>query len=172
MLSQQDFSHLRFRDLKVGDRFQLGERTLTREEIIEFASKHDPQPFHLDDAAARANPLFERMSASGWQTVLILQMLIADFWKQTKVRGLAGAGVEEIRWATPVYADEALHCEMEIEMVRASASRPGLGLMTMSGTVKKADGRLATLLRITGVFENDGATASNAVEPGACVEAD
>jgi acyl dehydratase len=146
---------LRFRDLKVGDRFELGERTLKRDEMLAFASKYDPQPFHLDDAAARAHPLFEHMSASGWQTVLILQILIADFWKKTKVCGLAGAGVEQIRWEAPVYADEPLRCEMEIEMIRPSASKPGLGLMTMRATVSKADGTLATLLRITGVFKND-----------------
>jgi acyl dehydratase len=153
-LSSQELSRLRFRDLKVGDRFRLGERTLTREEMIRFASNYDPQPFHLDDAAARAHPLFEGMSASGWQTVLILQMFVADFWKGTQVRGLAGAGVQEIQWATPVYADEPLLCEMEIEMVRPSATKPAIGLMTMRCTVKKSDGRLATLLRITGVFEN------------------
>jgi len=154
-VSLQDIRNLRFRDLKVGDRFDLGERVLTREEMIEFASKYDAQPFHLDDEAARAHPLFERMSASGWLSALILQNLIADFWKSTKVRGLAGAGVDQIRWETPIYADEQLRCEMEIEMVRASASKPELGLMTMCLTVKRPDGRLATLLRITGVFEND-----------------
>jgi acyl dehydratase len=154
-LSHQDLSQLRFRDLKAGDRFHLGERALTREEIMEFASRYDPQPFHLDDAAAKAHPLFERMSASGWHTALISQILIADFWKRTKVRGLAGAGVSEIKWATPVYSDESLSCEMELEMVRASASKPELGLIRMCVKLSKADGQLATLLRITGVFAND-----------------
>jgi len=155
VLSQRDLSQLRFRDLKVGERFHLGDCTLTREEMIAFASKYDPQPFHLDDAAASAHPLFERLSASGWHTALVLQNLNADLWKRTKVLGLAGAGVEEIKWATPVYADEPLHAEVEIEMVRPSASRPDRGLMTMRATLRKGDGQLATLLRITGVFAND-----------------
>lgn len=163
-MSQQDLSHLRFRDLKAGDRFELGEYRLTREEMIEFASRYDPQPFHLDDAAAAVHPLFERLSASGWHTVLILQGLIADFWTRTKVCGLAGAGVKEIQWASPVYAEEPLHCEMEIELVRASASKPDLGLITMCATAKKADGQLATLLRITGVFQNDRAGTAGARE--------
>jgi acyl dehydratase len=153
--SQRDLSQLRFHDLKVGDRFHLGDRTLTREEMIAFASKYDAQPFHLDDAAAQAHPLFERLSASGWYTALILQNLVADLWRRTKVRGLAGAGVEEIKWFVPVYADEPLHGDMEIEMVRPSASRPDRGLMTMRATLSKGDGQAATLLRITGVFAND-----------------
>lgn len=150
-----DIRNLRFRDIKVGDRYYLGDRKLTREEMIAFASKYDPQPFHLDDEAAKAHPLFERLSASGWLSALILQSLIADFWKGTKVRGLAGAGIDQIKWETPIYADELLRCEMEIEMVRVSASRPELGLMTMCVTVRKTNGQLATLLKITGVFEND-----------------
>ncbi|QCP50376.1 dehydratase [Trinickia violacea] len=154
-MSRKDVSQLRFRELKVGDRFHLGERTLRREEMIEFASKYDPQPFHLEDAATREHPLFERMSASGWHSALVLHLFIADFWKRTKLRGLAGAGVSEIKWATPVYAGEPLHGEMEIEMVRVSASKPGLGLVTMCATLHKADGQLATRLKITGVFESD-----------------
>jgi acyl dehydratase len=150
-----NLSELRFGDLKVGDRFDLGERTLTREEMIAFAAKYDAQPFHLDDGAAQAHPLFERLSASGWYTALILQNLIADLWRRTKVRGLAGAGVEEIKWFTPVYADEPLHGDMEIEMVRPSASKPDRGLMTMRATLTNGDGQPATLLRITGVFAND-----------------
>jgi acyl dehydratase len=150
-----DPSQIRFGDLKVGDRFDLGVLSLSRDEMLAFASKYDPQPFHLDDAAARENPLFERMSASGWQTVLALQIRIGDFWKRTKVRGLAGAGVQEIQWARPVYADEVLHCVMEIEMVRRSATKPDRGLMRMRCTVSKADGEPATMLRITGVFGTD-----------------
>lgn len=150
-----NLNQIRFRDLKVGDRFDLGERTLTREEMIAFASRYDAQPFHLDDGAAQAHPLFGRLSASGWYTALILQNLIADLWKRTKVRGLAGAGVEEIKWFTPVYEGEPLCGHVEIEMVRTSASKPERGLMTMRATLDKLDGRPATLLRITGVFAND-----------------
>jgi acyl dehydratase len=154
-LSDQELAQLRFRDLRTGARFHLGERALTREEMIAFASRYDAQPFHLNDAAARTNPLFERMSASGWHTALVLQGFIADFWKRTSVRGLAGAGVSEIKWGSPVYADEVLRGEMLIETVRASSSRPELGLITMRTTLHKPDGQLATLLRITGVFANE-----------------
>jgi len=155
----EQIARLRFQDLQVGDRFDLGERTLTAAEMIEFAARYDPQPFHLSDEGAQSHPLFERMSASGWFSALILQSLIADFWKRTKVRGLAGAGIDEIRWVTPIYAGETLHCEMEIQMLRASASRPERGLMTMRNTVSKADGRLATVLNITGVFAIHGEAA-------------
>lgn len=156
-MSPQDFSKLGFCDLKAGDRFSLGERSLTREEMIEFASKYDPRPFHLSEEAARAHPLFEDLSASGWLTVLILQEQVVRFWERTKVRGLAGAGVDGIKWELPVYAGEVLNCELEVEMIRVSASKPQLGIMTMCLRASKQDGRLATLARITGIFENDGA---------------
>jgi acyl dehydratase len=155
VVQNKNYSKLRFRDLKEGDRFDLGVHVFSLEEMIAFASKYDPQPFHLSDEAARASPLFERTSASGWLSVLKLQTLIADFWKSTQVRGLAGAGVDQIEWAAPTYADEPLHSVMLVEMVRPSASKPQLGLMRMCVTLSKEDKQLATLLRITGVFEND-----------------
>lgn len=151
----KNYSTLRFRDLKVGDRFDLGTHALTLPEMLAFATKYDPQPFHLNDEGAHANALFERTSASGWLSIMLLQKLIADFWKGTHVRGLAGAGVDRIEWATPTYADEPLQCSMSIEMVRPSVSKPHIGLMTMCVTLTKQDQQLATLLRITGVFEND-----------------
>ncbi|SCW99092.1 Acyl dehydratase [Pseudomonas sp. NFACC52] len=154
-MPMENYSKLRFRDLKVGDRFDLGTHALSLEEMLAFASKYDPQPFHLDDESARANPLFERTSASGWLSIMLLQKLIGDFWKATQVQGLAGAGVDRIEWAAPTYADEPLQCTMLLEMVRASASKPQLGLMTMCVTLTKEHQQLATLLRITGVFKND-----------------
>lgn len=153
----QDLSKIGFRDLKAGDRFPLGERTLTREEMIEFASKYDPRPFHMSEEAARAHPLFEDLSASGWLVVLVLQELLVELWQKTKVRGLAGAGVEGIEWKLPVYPNEPLSCEVEVEMIRVSNSKPHLGIMTKCLRASKKDGRLATVMRITGVYENDGA---------------
>lgn len=154
-MQNNKYSKLRFRDLKEGDRFDLGVHAFSLEEMIAFASKYDPQPFHLSDEAARAHPLFERTSASGWLSIMKLQILIADFWKGTQVKGLAGAGVDQIEWAAPTYADEPLHCVMLLEMVRPSASKPQLGLVRMCVSLSKQDKQLATLLRITGVFEND-----------------
>lgn len=154
-MHNKNISELRFKDLKAGDCFDLGVHTLSEQEMIAFAEKYDPQPFHLSDEGARENPLFERMSASGWLSIMKMQILIADFWKGTRVRGLAGAGVDEIRWPLPSYADEQLTCRLTLEMVRASQSKPELGLMRMRATFSKADDQIATMLRITGMFIND-----------------
>lgn len=143
---------LRFQDLQVGDAFDLGERVLSRAEVIEFASKYDPQPFHLSDEGAKGHPVFERMSASGWHSALILQERLGRFWSATRVQGLAGAGIDEIRWVTPVYPDELLRMAMTLDAVVVSASRPHLGRITMCSTVRKQDGSLATRVRMTGVF--------------------
>lgn len=141
-----------FHDIKVGDCFDLGQRSLSRAEMIEFASKYDPQPFHLSDEGVKDHPLFERMSASGWHTALILQERLGKFWGATRVQGLAGAGIEEIRWALPVYADEPLKLALAIERIAVSTTRPDRGRITMCSTVHKQDGSLATRVRMTGVF--------------------
>lgn len=150
--SHRGISELRFQDIRTGDRFDIDEQVMTREAMIAFASAYDPQPFHLDDRAAEASPVFERLSASGWHSALILQRLNSDFWARTKVHGLAGAGVDEIRWIMPVYVGDVLRCEMTVQMIRASASKPDRGIMTMRATAHKANGVVVTSLVITGVF--------------------
>lgn len=150
--SAQQIRALRFDDVRAGDSFDLGSRTLSAAEMITFASQYDPQPFHLSDEGAKGHPLFARMSASGWQTGIVLQNKLADFWRGTRVNGLAGAGIDEIRWVVPVYANEALHCHLVVEDVIKSASRPDRGRIKMKATAHKDGGALAMLLRITGVF--------------------
>ena len=148
---------LTFDQLRAGDRFPLGQQRMTREAIIAFASEYDPQPFHLDDAAAAASPIFERLSASGWHSALIMNMMIDRFWKGTAVRGLAGGGVDEIRWIEPVYPDDVLTGTVEVVSVRPSASRPERGIMTMRTTLHNQHQRPVATMVITGVFARDAA---------------
>jgi acyl dehydratase len=154
-MDRPDLAQLRFQDLRVGDVYEVGELTLGREEMMAFASQYDPQPFHLDDEAARANPLFKELSASGWHSVLRMLMLLSDFWSRTQVQGLAGAGVQEIQWQTPVYAGERLRISFEIESLRVSASKPDRAIMRLRGRATKADGQVATVICITGMFANN-----------------
>lgn len=151
--SDDQISTLCFEDLHAGDCFNLGSFTLSAEEIIRFASQYDPQPFHLSDEGARANPLFERMSASGWHTGLLLQGKLSELWQRTRLNPLAGAGIDEIRWVVPTYPDEVLHACLIIEEVAPSKSRPNMGRIKMKATLHKDGDILALLLRITGIFE-------------------
>ncbi|WP_156681291.1 MaoC/PaaZ C-terminal domain-containing protein [Sphingomonas profundi] len=143
---------LRFDDLAAGMRLRLGTITLTREEAIAFAARYDPQPFHLDDAAAAENPLFGRLSASGWHTVVTMQILLGRYTKQAGLLGLAGGGVEDMRWVRPVFPPETLTVLLEVVAVRPSRSRPERGVLTMRTDALDDAGALAATLTVTGIF--------------------
>lgn len=155
MTPRSDLSTLRFDDIQAGDRFPLGEHLMTREDVIAFAEKYDPQPYHLDDAAVIDHPVFERLSASGWHTVMVTQLLLDRFWKGTPVRGLAGLGVDDIRWIRPVYPGDVLRAELAIVACRRSKSRPERGIITMRVTAQNAAGEDVITLSMGGIFAAD-----------------
>ena len=119
-----------FEDMPVGRVDRFGSIAVTREEVIDFARKFDPQPFHLDDAAAAANPLFGRLCASGWHTAAMGMRMTADYWETLGGRAiLGGAGIDELRWLKPVYPGDTLRCECDVIDARPSASKPHLGIV-------------------------------------------
>lgn len=118
---------LYFEDLEVGAKQSFGRYEVTREEVIEFASKYDPQPFHLDDAAA-AKTHFGRLSASGWHTCAMSMSMLVENMKNVRSAGLGSPGLEELKWLRPVYPGDVLRCETELFEKRRSKSRPEMGL--------------------------------------------
>ena len=100
---------------------------MTREEVMDFASKYDPQPFHLDDEAA-AQTHFGRLSASGWHTCAMTMRMMVENMMNEKSAGLGSPGVDELRWRKPVYPGDTLRCETEVVEKRRSASRPEMGI--------------------------------------------
>ena len=116
-----------YEDIGVGQKSAFGHYEVTREEVIDFARKYDPQPFHLDDEAA-AKTHFGRISASGWHTcAMTMSMLVANL-TANKQAGLGSPGVDELRWKKPVYPGDTLRCETEVIEKRRSASRPEMGV--------------------------------------------
>ena len=116
-----------YEDIAIGHKQAFGRYEVTREEVIDFASKYDPQPFHLDDEAA-AQTHFGRISASGWHTcAMTMSMLVANL-TANKQAGLGSPGVDELRWKKPVYPGDTLRCETEVIEKRRSASRPEMGV--------------------------------------------
>ncbi len=116
-----------YEDIAVGQKSAFGHYEVTREEVIDFAQKYDPQPFHLDDEAA-AKTHFGRVSASGWHTcAMTMSMLVANL-TANKQAGLGSPGVDELRWKKPVYPGDTLRCETEVIEKRRSASRPEMGV--------------------------------------------
>ena len=117
---------LYFEDIEVGRKTSFGRYEVTREEVIEFATKYDPQPFHLDDEAA-AQTYFGRISASGWHSCAMMMRMSADNMKDNDQAGLGSPGIDELRWLKPVYPGDVLRCESEVIDKTPSRSRPEMG---------------------------------------------
>lgn len=124
-----------FEDIKVGTVQRFGAYAVTREEVIDFASKYDPQPFHLSDEAA-ASTHFGRLSASGWHTCAMMMAMLVENMKSHEQAGLGSPGQEELRWVKPVFPGDTLSVETEVVDKRASASRPEMGLYRTRITVR------------------------------------
>lgn len=125
-------------DVAVGDHFVSGEHALDAEQIKTFAAQYDPQPFHLDEAAA-AQSLFGGLAASGWHTAAITMKLFVS--SMPFAEGLIGAGVE-VTWPKPTRADDVLHVESTVQDIKHSRSRPGRGIVTVETLTLNQDGEI------------------------------
>lgn len=128
-----------YEDLVVGDVGRTGTYAVTREEVLDFAAKYDPQPFHLDDAAAAATH-FGRLSASGWHTCAMTMRMMVDTWTDDATASLGSPGIDELRWLRPVFPGDTLVAEMELLEKRRSAKRPEMGVTKSRTTVFNQDG--------------------------------
>jgi acyl dehydratase len=125
---------LYFEDIEVGATQSYGSYHVTREEVVEFAEKYDPQPFHLSDEAA-AKTHFGRLAASGWHTCAMTMSMVVEHFKERPQAGLGAAGVDELRWLKPVFPGDTLRVETEILDKRESRSRPEMGSFRNRTTV-------------------------------------
>lgn len=117
-----------FEDFAVGQVQKTSGRVrVEKEEIIAFASKFDPQPFHLDEDAARKS-IFGRLVASGWHTAAMTMSLIARS-EHRAAGGTVGLGFDNLHWPIPVYPGDELRIESEVLEVRPSKSRPDRGII-------------------------------------------
>ena len=127
-----------FEDIDVGSTSRFGNYAVTRDEVVAFAEKYDPQPFHLSEEAAAAT-YFGRLSASGWHScAMTMAMLVANMEKHAQA-GLGSPGLDELKWLKPVYPGDTLRCETEVLEKRRSAKRPGMGIYKSRVTVYNQD---------------------------------
>ena len=116
-----------FEDLEVGQTFTSGEVEVTAERIKSFAAEFDPQPFHLDEEAAKKT-FFAGLAASGWHTAAMTMRLLVD--SDLRIAGgIVGAGGADLRWPRAVRAGDILHLKVEVIDRRTSQSRPALGIV-------------------------------------------
>ena len=127
-----------FEDLEVGAETYFGSYEVTREEILEFARKYDPQPFHLSDEEA-AKTHFGRIAASGWHTCAMTMAVVARRVVDQEQAGLGSPGIDELRWRRPVYPGDTLHVRGKIVEKRPSRSRPKIGSFRSEMTVTNQD---------------------------------
>ena len=124
-------------DIVVGERARCGPYEVTRDEVVDFARRYDPQPFHLDEAAAAANPLFGRLSASGGHSFAMALALLARHQRETGLSPsiLGGIGIDELRWLKPVYPGDMLDIVAEAAAATPSRSKPDRGVLKTLVTV-------------------------------------
>jgi acyl dehydratase len=130
---------LYFEDLAVGQTFASGTITVECERIKAFAAEFDPQPFHLDEAAA-ALSLFGGLVASGWHTAALTMRLLVE-GELRLAGGLVGVGIEETRWPRPVRPGDTLRVQSEVLDLRPSASRPDRGIARVQSTTLNQHGQ-------------------------------
>jgi acyl dehydratase len=139
-----------FEDIEVGSKASFGSYEVTRDEVVAFAQKYDPQPFHLSDEAA-AETHFGRLSASGWHTCAMTMSMVVENLKANAQAGLGSPGIDELRWLRPVYPGDTLRCESEVLDKRASESRPEMGIFHSRMTVLNQDDRPVMTFISTGL---------------------
>ena len=114
-------------DFPAGSVREFGHKTVERDAVLAFAREFDPQPFHLDDAAAEGS-LFGRLSASGWHTCAMAMRMMCDEYLLESA-SLGSPGIDSLRWLKPVYPGDTLHVKLTVLQARPMASRPEVGLV-------------------------------------------
>ena len=135
--------HFYLDDLRVGQRFVSRSHALDEAQIKAFAAQFDPQPFHLDEAAAKAS-LFGGLAASGWHTAAITMRLLVE--GGAPIAGGVIGGSCEIGWPQPTRPGDVLTVESEILEVRPSRSRPDRGMATMRSETRNQRGEVLQIL--------------------------
>ena len=130
---------LHWEDFQPGAVAVYGPRLVTREEIVAFAAEFDPQPMHLDEAAA-SRSMLKGLSASGWHLCSItMRMMFDGFIGRTA--SLGSPGVNELRWLAPLRPGDDLMIDVEVAEARISRSRPDTGIVTFKTVARNAAGQ-------------------------------
>ncbi|WP_275100379.1 MaoC/PaaZ C-terminal domain-containing protein [Sedimenticola hydrogenitrophicus] len=135
-----------FEDFAVGQVFEYGDWVMRRDQMIAFATLYDPEPFHLDEAAA---------VAQGWGGLIASGPQVAAIWRRLSKEAFPNAetvispGWDNIRWLKPVFAGDRLSARTEIAEARELGSRPGEGMLKLRNEIRRQGGELVATLSST-----------------------
>lgn len=143
-----------FEDIVPGESHEAGPYRITREDITSFARMYDPQPFHLDDAAAQASVL-GGLASSGWHTTSIGMLLYYQGFVQ-HIAGMGAPGVDEVRWLRPVLVNDVLSMTISVPAARASNSKPDRGFISVVLDLRNQDGQTVMTERFSMMVQRRG----------------
>ena len=139
-----------FEDFHEGQTIDVGTRTVTEEEILDFATKFDPQPFHINKEAAE-NSIYGSIIASGWHTCsMMMRMMVDGFLRD--VASMGSPGVDEVRWIKPVRPGDTLTVSTTILEVRPSTSKPDRGIVQTEWRALNQHGELVVTVKGMGMY--------------------
>lgn len=139
-----------FEDFAVGQRIEMGPREVGLDEIVRFARRFDPQPFHLDEEAGRAS-LFGGLVASGWQTAAICMRMMVDGYLN-RAASMGSPGVDELRWIKPVRPGDRLRLTMIVTEILPSRSKPDRGVVKSLHELRNQNGELVMTMKGLGMY--------------------
>jgi acyl dehydratase len=144
-------------DFKVGEIEQIGGRKVEREEVIDFARRFDPQPFHVDEAAA-AQSMYGGLIASGWHTCALVMRMMCDAYL-LKSASVGSPGIENLKWLKPVRPGDTIRAQRTTLDSRTSKSRPDIGIVRNLWEVFNQHGELVMTMEGYGMFKRRDAAA-------------
>lgn len=137
-------------DFKVGEVEQIGGRRVDKEEVIAFAKQYDPQPFHVDEAAAKQS-MYGGLIASGWHTCSMVMRMMCDTY-MLQSASVGSPGIDNLKWLKPVRPGDTISARRTTLETRASKSKPDIGIVNNLWEVFNQDGEMVMSMQGYGMF--------------------
>ena len=146
-----------FEDYTVGETFEYGDHEISEHEIVEFARRYDPQPFHVDPEAARQS-IYGGLIASGWMTGSVMMRMLVDHFL-SPLSGMGSPGIDDVRWLQPVRPGDRLRVRLTVLEQRRSKTRPDRGLIQLRQEALNQNDEVVMTIRSWGLYRcRDAAT--------------
>ena len=147
-----------FEDFEPGHMTEVKGPTVSKEEIVEFASRYDPQPFHVDEEKAKGS-IYHGIIASGWHTVSLCMRMICDAYL-LEAASMGSSGVDQVRWLIPVRPGDTLSLRMTVLETKASRTRPEMGIVRHRWDVFNQNQELVMEMTGIGLYRRRNPAAS------------